>query len=186
MPSLQPCTPATPFATFGAQLRHQQHAMVRVALPWSHQGSIAAAFSTACPTEGPQMTSMYSSTACFPCVCARGSLYTCLGGPCLLSHWSDYKLLRLCDVFFILFIAGMNTGTGKQLSRKSFSPGMFSTKCHHTLSGDTCCYPDGTKRGERSFLKAAAHQPRLQLPEKPSPPLTPSLPSPPRGFFYGT
>lgn len=64
---------------------------------------------------------------------------------CLLSDWFDYKLLRLCDLFFISFIAGMNTGTGKQLSRKSFSLGMFSTKCRHTLSDDTRCYSGETK-----------------------------------------
>lgn len=97
--------------------------------------------------------------------------------PCLLNDWFDYKLLRLCGLFFISFIAGMNTGTGKQLSRKSFSLGMFSTKCHRTLSDDTRRYSDETKWCEQSYFKAATHQSKLQLPEKPSPPLTLSLPS---------
>lgn len=97
--------------------------------------------------------------------------------PCLLNDWFDYKLLRLCDLFFISFIAGMNTGTGKQLSRKSFSLGMFSTKCHHTLSDDTRCYSDETKWCEQSCFKAATHYSMLQLPKKPSPPLTLYLPS---------
>lgn len=82
-----------------------------------------------------------------------------------------------CVLFFISFIAGMNTGTGKQLSRKSFSLGMFSTKCHHTLSDDTRCYSDETKWCEQSYFKAATHQSKLQLPKKPSPPLALSLPS---------